>query len=102
MADLSEQQVTVADALASTKVYHEEGQRKAIRETVDSLLDGVSQEDRVLLMLKEVEGLSLKELGKIYHVNENALKVRLFRARQRVLKSFRASRKAVAGLGGSH
>ncbi len=101
MADLSEQQVTVADALASSKVDHEEGQRKAIRETVDSLLDGVSQEDRVLLMLKEVEGLSLKELGKIYHVNENALKVRLFRARQRVLKSFRASRKAVAGFGGS-
>jgi RNA polymerase sigma-70 factor (ECF subfamily) len=101
MADLSEQQVTVADALASTKVDHEEGQRKAVRETVDSLLDGVSQEDRVLLMLKEVEGLSLKELGKIYHVNENALKVRLFRARQRVLKSFRTSRKPLAGLGGS-
>jgi RNA polymerase sigma-70 factor (ECF subfamily) len=101
MADLSEQQVTVADALASTKVDHEEGQRKAIRETVDSLLDGVSEEDRVLLMMKEVEGLSLKELGKIYHVNENALKVRLFRARQRVLKSFRSSRKTAAGLGGS-
>jgi RNA polymerase sigma-70 factor (ECF subfamily) len=101
MADLSEQQVTVADALASTKVDHEQGQRKAIRETVDSLLDGVSEEDRVLLMMKEVEGLSLKELGKIYHVNENALKVRLFRARQRVLKSFRSSRKTAAGLGGS-
>jgi RNA polymerase sigma-70 factor (ECF subfamily) len=101
MADLSEQQVTVADALASTKVDHEEGQRKAIRDTVDSLLDGVSQEDRVLLMLKEVEGLSLKELGKIYDVNENALKVRLFRARQRVLKAFRTSRKTAAGLGGS-
>ena len=28
-------------------------------------------------MLKEVEGLSLKELEKIYKVNENALKVRL-------------------------
>jgi RNA polymerase sigma-70 factor, ECF subfamily len=41
-------------------------------------------------MLKEVEGLSLKELEKIYRVNENALKVRLFRARQRVLKAFGA------------
>jgi len=101
MADLSEQQVSVADALASTKVDHEQGQQKAIRETVDSLLDGVSDEDRVLLMMKEVEGLSLKELGKIYHVNENALKVRLFRARQRVLKSFRSSRKTAAGIGGS-
>lgn len=101
MADLSEQQVVLADALASGKVDRDEGQRKGIRDTVDSLLAGVSDEDRVLLMLKEVEGLSLKELGKIYHVNENALKVRLFRARQRVLKSFRASRKQVAGLKGS-
>jgi len=98
MADLSEQQVVLADALASGKVDRDEGQRKSIRDTVDSLLAGVSDEDRVLLMLKEVEGLSLKELGKIYHVNENALKVRLFRARQRVLKSFKASRKPVAGL----
>ena len=32
---------------------------------------------------------SLKELEKIYNVNENALKVRLFRARQRVLKNMK-------------
>ncbi|MBZ5594415.1 MAG: sigma-70 family RNA polymerase sigma factor [Acidobacteriia bacterium] len=101
MADLSEQQVVLADALAGEKVDRDEGQRKGIRDTVDSLLAGVSEEDRVLLMLKEVEGLTLKELGKIYHVNENALKVRLFRARQRVLKSFKASRKQVVGLKGS-
>jgi RNA polymerase sigma-70 factor (ECF subfamily) len=37
-----------------------------------------------------LEGLSLKELEKIYNINENALKVRLFRARQRVLKAFEA------------
>jgi RNA polymerase sigma-70 factor, ECF subfamily len=39
-----------------------------------------------------VEGLSLKELEKIYRVNENALKVRLFRARQRVIKAFESKR----------
>jgi RNA polymerase sigma-70 factor, ECF subfamily len=58
-------------------------------ETVDAMLRGVSEADRILLTLKEVEGLSLKELEKVYRVNENALKVRLFRARQRVLKAFR-------------
>ena len=68
MSDLSEQQVVMADATAG-------GKQKA-------------EEDRILLMMKEVEGLSLKELEKIYKVNENALKVRLFRARQRVLKAF--------------
>ena len=97
MADLSEQQVLVADAVAGEKVDRDEGQRRRIREEVDELLERVSEEDRVLLMLKEVEGLSLKELGKIYHVKENALKVRLFRARQRVLKAFTAARRRAAG-----
>jgi RNA polymerase sigma-70 factor (ECF subfamily) len=78
-------------------VDHEEQQQKRIREAVDSLLGAVSEADRILLMLKEVEGLSLKELEKIYKVNENALKVRLFRARQRVLKAFGAKEQSQAG-----
>jgi RNA polymerase sigma-70 factor (ECF subfamily) len=55
---------------------------------MDALFRHVSEEDRLLLTLKEVEGLSVKELEKIYKVNENALKVRLFRARRRVLKAY--------------
>ena len=70
------------------------------KELVDSLLQSVSEQDRILLTLKEVEGLSLKELEKIYSVNENALKVRLFRARQRVLNAYQASRKGKPGKAG--
>jgi len=91
MADLSEQQVMVADAVAGSKLDHEDRRKQQLQETVESLLGAVSEEDRVLLLLKEVEGLSLKELEAIYQVKENALKVRLFRARQRVLKSLGAS-----------
>lgn len=87
MADLSEQQVIMADALAGGKVDKEGRYHKQVRETVDQLLSAVSEEDRILLTLKEVEGLSLKDLEKVYKVSENALKVRLFRARQRVLKT---------------
>src|SRR5882672_6870342 len=87
MADLSEQQVMIADAVAGGKLDQEDRRRQQVRETVDALLGSVSEEDRILLTLKEVEGLSLKELELIYNLNENALKVRLFRARQRVLKS---------------
>lgn len=91
MADLSEQQVLLADATAGGKKRDEEQQRSQLREFVQTLLGQVSEEDRILLTLKEVEGLSLKELEQIYNVNENALKVRLFRARQRVLKSFKGT-----------
>lgn len=80
----------LADAAAGGKRDVEDQHRTRVRELVQSLLGRVSEEDRILLMLKEVEGLSLKELEKIYRVNENALKVRLFRARQRVLKAFEA------------
>lgn len=90
MSDLSEQQVMMADAAAGGKLNAEEQRRNKVREQVEALLEHVSDEDRILLTLKEVEGLSLKELEKIYRVNENALKVRLFRARQRVLKAYEA------------
>jgi RNA polymerase sigma-70 factor, ECF subfamily len=90
MSDLSEQQVVLADAVAGGRQRDEEERRTKVRELVQSLLGKVSEEDRILLTLKEVEGLSLKELEKIYGVNENALKVRLFRARQRVLKAYEA------------
>ena len=93
MSDLSEQQVMMADAMAGGKAEQDDQHNKKVREAVDSLLGAVSEADRILLMLKEVEGLSLKELEKIYKVNENALKVRLFRARQRVLKAFGAGEK---------
>ncbi len=90
MSDLSEQQVMLADAAAGGKVNEEEKRRTKVRELAQSLLGMISEEDRILLTLKEVEGLSLKELEKVYGVNENALKVRLFRARQRVLKAYEA------------
>jgi RNA polymerase sigma-70 factor, ECF subfamily len=88
MSDLSEQQMVRADAVAGGRAEQDEREIKKTRETVEAVLGSVSEADRILLMLKELEGLSLKELEKIYNINENALKVRLFRARQRVLKAF--------------
>jgi RNA polymerase sigma-70 factor (ECF subfamily) len=96
MSDLSEQQVVMADAAAGGKASTEVERQKQVKELVDALLGAVSEQDRILLTLKEVEGLSLKELEKIYSVNENALKVRLFRARQRVLNAFEESKEQKA------
>src|ERR1051326_4075769 len=97
MSDLSEQPVMMADAAAGGEKSEEQQRRAKVREQVAALLDKVSEEDRILLTLKEVEGLSLKELQKIYRVNENALKVRLFRARQRVLKAYESEEEPQTG-----
>jgi RNA polymerase sigma-70 factor (ECF subfamily) len=92
MADMSESQVLMADSAAGGKRSQEDEEKARTREFLHILFQGVSEQDRVLLTLKEVEGLTLKELEQIYSVNENALKVRLFRARQRVLQAYAAAK----------
>jgi len=47
----------------------------------------LSAEDRNLLMLKEVEGHSVEELSQMTGMNENTIKVKLFRARQKLVKA---------------
>lgn len=87
MCDLSEQQVILADAAASNQANLSDVRKQETRSYVEQLLSPLSEEDRILLLMKEVEGLSLREMEQVYQVNETALKVRLFRARQRVLKA---------------
>lgn len=94
MADLSEQQVVTADSQAGSRVDQDSVRKTKIRDFMEALFRSVSEQDRILLTLKEVEGLSLKELEHIYCVSENVLKVRLFRARQRVLKAYKNAAKA--------
>ncbi len=59
----------------------------AQRDYVLKLLSRVSEEERMLLMLKEVEGYSVEELAAKTGMNENTIKVKLFRARQKLVKA---------------
>ncbi|MDP2998532.1 MAG: RNA polymerase sigma factor [Bryobacterales bacterium] len=59
----------------------------AQRDFVLKLLAKVSEEDRNLMLLKEVEGHSVDELARMTGMNENTIKVKLFRARQKLLKA---------------
>jgi RNA polymerase sigma-70 factor (ECF subfamily) len=59
----------------------------AHRDLIVKLLAKVSEEDRNLLLLKEVEGHSVEELAQMTGMNENTIKVKLFRARQKLVKA---------------
>ena len=59
----------------------------AKRDYVLKLMSRVSEEERALLMLKEVEGYSVEELAEMMSMNENTIKVKLFRARQKLVKA---------------
>jgi len=62
-------------------------ERLANRELMAKLLSKVSEEDRNLIVLKEVEGHSVEELAQMTGMNENTIKVKLFRTRQKLLKA---------------
>ncbi len=58
----------------------------ARRDLVVKLLARLPEQERTLLLLKEVEGHSVEELARMTGINENTIKVKLFRARQKLLK----------------
>jgi RNA polymerase sigma-70 factor (ECF subfamily) len=72
----------------------------AEHDLVLKLLAKVSEQDRTLILLKEVEGHSVEELSAITGLNENTIKVKLFRTRQKLVKAAqRLGRGATTGYG---
>jgi RNA polymerase sigma-70 factor (ECF subfamily) len=59
--------------------------RLEAREQVELLLEGLDERDRLMLMLKEVEGFSIEEVAEVVGLNANTVKVRLFRGRRRIV-----------------
>ena len=89
-ADLSEEQVSRLDGIVSADRPPEgPNDRAEARELVERMLDTLPDQDRQLLLLKEVEGFSVQELAEILKLNVNTVKVRLFRARGRIMDVYR-------------
>ena len=57
------------------------------RDYLMKILSKVSEEERVLLIQKEVEGLTVDELAQLTGLNQNTIKVKLFRARRKLVKA---------------
>jgi RNA polymerase sigma-70 factor, ECF subfamily len=57
------------------------------RDLLNRLLERLPEEERHLLLLKELEGYSVAQLSEETGLNENTIKVRLFRTRQRLAKA---------------
>ena len=59
------------------------------RQQVERLLECLDERDRMMLILKEVEGFAVEEIAEILDLNANTVKVRLFRARRRIVTEAR-------------
>jgi RNA polymerase sigma-70 factor (ECF subfamily) len=86
-ADLSEDQLQqLAQYTEEERAEPSPARRVEASDLVARLLRRLSAEDRLLLVLKEVEGFSVDEVAQITRLNPNTVKVRLFRARERLAK----------------
>jgi RNA polymerase sigma-70 factor, ECF subfamily len=64
-------------------------QQTVLRETVGNLLERAPADDRMVLVLKEMEELSVEEIAEILQLTKTAVKVRLHRARKRMLEDYK-------------
>ncbi|HTZ32043.1 MAG TPA: sigma-70 family RNA polymerase sigma factor [Methylomirabilota bacterium] len=69
-------------------------ERLEAREQVQQWLDCLDEKDRTMLVLKEVQGFTVEEIAELMGLNGNTVKVRLFRARQRVAERIRRKKRA--------
>ena len=89
-ADLSEEQVSRLDGMVSAEQPPASSSDRAeARDLLERMMEKLPEQDRQLLVLKEVEGFSVQELAEILDLNVNTVKVRLFRARARLMDVYR-------------
>jgi RNA polymerase sigma-70 factor, ECF subfamily len=94
-SDMSEEQVSRLDGIASADRPPESvSDRAEVRQMLEKMLEQLPEQDRQLLVLKEMEGFSVQELAEILNLNVNTVKVRLFRARGRIMEMYRGRRSA--------
>ena len=93
-ADMSEEQVRKLDSVpehsfGASQNREDAARRVEQRQLIDRLLGQLDEKDQVMLVMKEVEGFSVEEIGEVLGLNVNTVKVRLFRARGRLVETYR-------------
>ncbi|MCU1342346.1 MAG: polymerase, sigma-24 subunit, subfamily [Candidatus Acidoferrum typicum] len=93
-ADMSEEQVRKLDSVpehsfGDRRPHGDAGSRVEQQQLVERLLGELDEKDQIMLVMKEVEGFSVEEIGEVLGLNVNTVKVRLFRARGRLVEIYR-------------
>jgi RNA polymerase sigma-70 factor, ECF subfamily len=89
-SDLSEEQARQLGASDQKQTREPDiSEKLAARQQVEKLLENLDERDRTMLLLKEVEGFAVEEIAEILDLNANTVKVRLFRARRRIVSQAR-------------
>src|SRR6516165_11168347 len=94
-SELSEEQATM---YLATEPKSDQGpdvrERLEVQQQLERWLDCLDERDRTMLTLKEVQGFTVEEIAEILGINGNTVKVRLFRARQKIAATIRRRKRA--------
>jgi RNA polymerase sigma-70 factor (ECF subfamily) len=93
-ADLSEEQNRQLQGVSeqpfgALRTPEDASRRVEQQQLVERLLSELDEQDAAMLVMKEVEGFSVEEIGESLGINVNTVKVRLFRARGRLVEIYR-------------
>ena len=84
-----------------TRNPEEEYETRERQALVLQMLDGLPEDQRVALLLREQEQLSYKEIGQVMNVSESKVKVDIFRARTALRESWSKRSRAFHANAGS-
>jgi RNA polymerase sigma-70 factor (ECF subfamily) len=98
-ADLSEEQlrqmeIVPAHTGGATRSREDAAARAQQRQLLDLLLAELDPTDRSMLVMKEVSGFTVEEIAEVFGLNVNTVKVRMFRARGRLVEAYERRLKA--------
>ena len=101
-SDLSEEQVRQMEIVpahtgGASRSREDAADRVQQRQLLDRLLDELDETDRSMLVMKEVSGFTVEEIGQVFGLNVNTVKVRMFRARGRLVEAYERRLKARPG-----
>lgn len=88
LSDLSEEEASVVENLASSTGELDSSDRVAATDLVEKLLRGLRPDDRLLMRLMYLEGRALKEISDLTGWSSGSIKVRVFRARGLLRKRY--------------
>ena len=93
-SDMSEEQLRKMDAapegsFGASQRREDSARTMEQRQLIERLLSHLDEKDQLMLIMKEVEGFSVEEIGEVLGLNVNTVKVRLFRARGRLVQTYR-------------
>lgn len=94
-SELSEEQAHAYQSTEQKAEYAPDvSEQLETKQQLDHWLDCLEERDRTMLVLKEVQGFTVEEIAEIMGINGNTVKVRLFRARQKIAERIRRKKRA--------